>query len=263
MDKKETTLQEKANMIAGFKHYVESKKAMTKSTFDHIFYDICLLSIIGEHPWWRDLFIPKGTHLICKRIPKDFKPNGIINNNPASFLELEKTYTIKESVVGESFSWYELEEFPKYRVQLSWFEIAEEDRITPQQAPRLYSSNIDEEYEYVREYLERENERRRQEEEKKPKELFNYNGLRFDYFTLDNYDEDFKGEDYVHIDLCEECVKKWSFSKSLLSPEPYNGLPYDSYCSTEDCYKEAVYGYAIPLKDGKIVYEQKNNTESN
>lgn len=166
MDKKEATLQEKANEIAEFKHYVESKKALTKSTFDHIFYDIFLLSTIGEDPWWSNLFIPKGTHLICKKIPNNFKPNEIIEKDPASFLELGKTYTIKESVVGESFSWYVLEEFPQYRVRLSWFEIAAEDRLTPQQALKLYSGNIDEEYEFVMKYFEWENKRLREEEEK-------------------------------------------------------------------------------------------------
>lgn len=37
----------------------------------------------------------------------------------------------------------------------------------------------------------------------------------------------------------------------------YNGEPFLSDCSGENCYEKAVYGYAVPLKDGKIIYEQK------
>lgn len=36
MDKKEVTLQEKAQKISGFKYYVEMRGALTKSTYDHI-----------------------------------------------------------------------------------------------------------------------------------------------------------------------------------------------------------------------------------
>lgn len=133
---------------------------MTESTYDHIFNDIYLLSIIGEDDLWSYLFIPKGTHIICKKIPKSFKPDGIIDVDPATSLELGKTYTIAKSVVGSWFSWYELEGLPsECRVDLSWFEIATEDRPTPWQALKLYNCNIDEEYEYVMKYLERENKR--------------------------------------------------------------------------------------------------------
>lgn len=258
MDKKEATLQEKAKTISGYKYFVEMKKGLTRSTYDHVLSDIYLLSIIGENKDWSNLFIPKGTRLICKKIPDSFKPNGIIYIDPASFLELGKTYTIEKSVVGTWFSWYELKGLSsECRVRLSWFEIAAEDRPTPQQALELYIGNIDEEYEHVTEYLDWEDKRQREKEANEPVEIFIYNGLGFDYFELDNFDEDYKGGDYAHIDLCEECSKKYNLPENLISKEPFNGLPYSIDCSGENYYEKAVYGYAIPLKDGEIILEKK------
>lgn len=257
MNKKQVTLQEKANTIAGYKHYVEMRSGLTNSTYNYVFNDVYLLSIIGENENWRNLFIPIGTHLICRRIPKNFKPDYVINNDPTPFLELGKTYTIKRSIVGESFSWYELEELPEHRVHLSWFEIAPEDRITPKQALKLYSGNIDEEYKRVDDYLQREERRRQREEEMKPKELFVFNDLRFDNFNIGYTDDDDMYGNIMLIDLCEECAKKCNLPEKYRSKEPYNGEPFEIYCGIEDCCEKAVYGYAIPIEEGKKIIERK------
>lgn len=99
MDKKEVTFQKKARNISGFKYYVEMSRALTRSTYDRIFNNIYLLSIIRENDYWIHLFLPKGTHIICRRIPENFKPDGLIDEDPATFLELGKTYTIAKGVV--------------------------------------------------------------------------------------------------------------------------------------------------------------------
>lgn len=121
----------------------------------------------------------------------------------------------------------------------------------------MYSGNIDEEYEFVMKYTKWVNKRLIEKEEKKPKKLFIYNGLRFDYFELDNYAEDFKGEDFVHICLCKKCAKKYLLPDSLIYMDLYDGEPFLSDYSGENCYEKAVYGYVVPLKDGEIIYEQK------